>query len=1478
MPCTIEGVVMSGSDAASPTPQAGVVVSLRPVTGTLLVGGVEVVGPWPEDVTGVDGTYSLSAYRADESDPPVDWVFRESTGLALQGQIPNTTIVTGGAAALKDTYDWVPVQDAGTGPVTVIAGPRGLPGASGIAYTNELAAESYSTAGSGSFANGVTALAALGEAASLVISDEHVLTDSLTSPANVLLSFTGKGHITVQDTPHNSTLLSAWGTTTTAPITGTATVPVTAVPVVSTAGMNVNDTAILFAIDANGATSLVPVTIGTIDSGTQFSTTSLTSIKQTIQTGATVRNGYKSLVTQVRAVSVAGLQVGDEYIIADDGQTIYSSVMGGVYTPDTGECLQIAAIDTGTNTLTFTSALQQPHTNEATIGRRKLWIRGPVAADPARWIFTANRDGVTGRIEMDAATQSEVYVEWFGAKPDASTSPAALGTDSTAAIQAAYMAPPAHGGIDIKHAGSQYRITAPLMLHHSSKWGFRDSMRIIGRAPQNDQLTAGPTSYIWSGTVPTTTDWTAMLELFSRNCVIEGIWFNVAGSSGTPFRVGCGIKIDRANASVTCTANHIERCNFGDPNNYLNGQMFTGIVYGRRNHGNSDFMDHERLVFFNMMPDAVGTVGTACGVYVGNTTDQHKRHMYKNCDYRGTLIGPGTSYYGYKTMRYGLYYASGSFTTYENHYYSVRTRWYVGSGTNNIIEIGGDSENVLQHFRDDSTAAGTIFVSGTRFGTGAITGNPAPGDEAIKTTAAAVIFLGNIMNPGTERSYNDAYRISAGGVWFDAGCQFPSPEPFDLTAKGIITSLSARGTSGGENNGSPIGNIGALTRNLRRRFLQGNYLDGSVANDGGLWVASPLAAAVGGGTYKLTPPGVVRIMNLPPKATVITTPSGGTSVPASAFLWYGMTRITASGTERPTGVAVPVQAGATSQVVLNPPAAYESGDTGFNIYRAVGTDLTTAPAATAFRRITSGVTYSLPRGSTDALYITDDHADVSANAVMPNVDVTPPTASPTLSNGASTGQCTPGSHVVAFSNVTTAGTQTGPLTTGESFVGPVGATYTVSASGEKVHVAGIPTVGGAVAGHSIYMSKAGTRFPLYWAGWVADGAATFDIAALDAALTARGPQAIPAGFYYYCSTSKTRDGGTSGIFVIDKAKMTLGLPGLPVLRMPPYLPGSTAYGIERTRQGEASSNTASNYFELDTIPSLPTTAVDIASTYIDFAPDDWITNLAPPSPVLNTNAASTAIPEILSVLGGDAYFGGNVTVAGSLVMSGVPPHGSSHAPYGTDPVYLDHGNAFQNALEVLPNGRLYGMHDSLTMVAGTLYVFYFTPETARTITQMIVALSAVFAGQNYLEALLYTVGATDSALTEVLRSGNLSATALTTQAAAGGTTTTNTGMTATGLYALPFGSSYAIARGTRYAVGLVSNAATTMGKFAGHLTTTGGGHAAFSTGTFGGVANLLYPVLTKQFANGYTAAGPAPTSHGAASGAGNGNLIWSALG
>jgi hypothetical protein len=247
---------------------------------------------------------------------------------------------------------------------------------------------------------------------------------------------------------------------------------------------------------------------------------------------------------------------------------------------------------------------------------------------------------------------------------------------------------------------------------------------------------------------------------------------------------------------------------------------------------------------------------------------------------------------------------------------------------------------------------------------------------------------------------------------------------------------------------------------------------------------------------------------------------------------------------------------------------------------------------------------------------------------------------------------------------------------------------------------------------------------------------------------------------------------------------------------------------------------------------------------------------------------------------------GAVAAAGNdpRLTNSRPPlgHGASHAPWQADPAYLDRGDSFQNAYDVLPFGHIWGMHDSLAIVAGTLYLLYFAPDVTRPITQMLVAVSAAFSVQTYLEALLYAVGpggnGQDSAVSVLMRTGDLSATALTVQAGVGAGTGSNTGMTATGLYTLPFGASYTPVRGTRYAVGVVANASTTMGKLAGHLTTIGASQVGFSTATLGGVANLLFPPVTKLYASGFTAGAPAPPSHTASSGSGNNALFWAALG
>jgi hypothetical protein len=234
-------------------------------------------------------------------------------------------------------------------------------------------------------------------------------------------------------------------------------------------------------------------------------------------------------------------------------------------------------------------------------------------------------------------------------------------------------------------------------------------------------------------------------------------------------------------------------------------------------------------------------------------------------------------------------------------------------------------------------------------------------------------------------------------------------------------------------------------------------------------------------------------------------------------------------------------------------------------------------------------------------------------------------------------------------------------------------------------------------------------------------------------------------------------------------------------------------------------------------------------------------------------------------------------------------HAALHVPQKADAVYSESGQTLTNAQEVLPLGRIAGLRENVTLTGGAVYLYYFTANATRQITQAIVAVGAVASGLNYLEAMLYTVGpgdnGADGSVTMRLRSGDMSATPLTTQTGVGSTTGTTTGMTATGLYAIPLSkdssgnaATWTVNYGQRYCLGIVANATTTIPKFVGYLQfTIAAAIATFSSATFGGVANMLGPVMTKVVAGPYTNA-TLPTSHGNLAGSGNNALLWAVVG
>jgi hypothetical protein len=941
----------------------------------------------PDPVTGIA---LLTIPRSDGFNPPAEWGIGASNLLGAEyvGTLPNTitdnTILT--IEDLVQSFGWqitqaVPPVATAPGldavrwatPIAWDAATTYFPG-QGVFYSNSswralleninsppslenpnwapialssLAFGVYDANNYATFAEAVAAVTALlsGTPGVLSVSAPMTVTDSMVVPPNIALAFTGSGKLTITDTSTATTLVSGWSHTT----VGTVTLPANTIPVStvntltlnSVAGITIGDVAVLtYADPATTAVSQVAMTItGIAGAVVTFSfpiSQGGAGTALVIPAGSTLAQGYAGSTAQNTVASVLKLasiplsmQVDDDVLIGDNAiRMVRDKTTNELYTPDTGERSSITAIDRNAGTITILPGCRFPHVNESVTTHRQVTISGPFIAPVTSHIFDASANGENGfgKLIFPFNSTEKLWAEWFGAVGDATASGG--GTDSTAAINAMIMAVPANGGIDQCFNGAAYRISAPLEIHNSSKFNYRNSMRFFGRGVQLDIIPQGPTTFFWTGNG---TD--PMWRVWSRNNQWHGCWFQPT----TATVCNMFFDVDRAGNADTCSSNAWESCTFGVIKGILAQKHLTGIRIGFRNSNNCDFMRWNNCTFIDAQPDDINnpTQGTGCGVYVPNTTAQAAAHQYTNCDFRGQ--SQYDAFPVYQSMLYGMYYVSGQPVTTQCHYYYCRTEMYVGACTMDITINGGDSENCQQMLYNGSGASCPTTIIGRRFACNFMLTDPVAGMECVSITSGPLLLQGCIFNPGSPTGVNPNFKIHCTGSATAISCLFPNYNPFDLSVPVNATLWTCRVKSG------------VTDKDIPYQFLQGtNQSPTGSSNDGTAWFNAPLGVAPMG-TFQLTPPGPTTVFQtFPPFMRV--SKSGAAGGPNVGFHWYTLTRILKTGVEMPTGYAVHyIQQTQLNVNVVMPPAV-NSTDVGWGIYRAVGTDTTTVPAPSAFRK------------------------------------------------------------------------------------------------------------------------------------------------------------------------------------------------------------------------------------------------------------------------------------------------------------------------------------------------------------------------------------------------------------------------------------------------------------------------------------------------------------------------------------------------
>ncbi len=224
-------------------------------------------------------------------------------------------------------------------------------------------------------------------------------------------------------------------------------------------------------------------------------------------------------------------------------------------------------------------------------------------------------DGTRWRFDSLSTThvRQEFHVRAFGAKGDGST-------DDTDAIQACIDAA-RFGGVVMFGAG-EYLITEPLEIHDTG-------LEYLGMTLMGDCVGVGA----GGGIIKTRLCWgaasgTTMLELWSRDCTVQGIAF----WPGLGMHVDRMVDITRGPAMATCTNNQFINCRFSDEGQ--SGSFDYGVVVGDDIGGgflgNSDYMHFEQCYF-------VGA--TEAGYYCPNTGGQQVMQTFFKCFFGTSAVG-----------------------------------------------------------------------------------------------------------------------------------------------------------------------------------------------------------------------------------------------------------------------------------------------------------------------------------------------------------------------------------------------------------------------------------------------------------------------------------------------------------------------------------------------------------------------------------------------------------------------------------------------------------------------------------------------------------------------------------------------------------------------------------------------------------------------------------------------------------------------
>lgn len=386
---------------------------------------------------------------------------------------------------------------------------------------------------------------------------------------------------------------------------------------------------------------------------------------------------------------------------------------------------------------------------------------------------------VTGAGRWIRLVENELNVKWFGAKGDNVA-------DDTGAIQSAINALEANPLGASSVAGTvyfpvgYYRLTQSLNIIDSEEFNWRRDIALKGVSHGSNGTLGTLLIYDGEGDLP-------MINLFSRNCLIEGLALKVSKERS----ITTAILIENPEGDQTVPAGNNSFKNLaisgdnGLPENFPYGSILNGVTVGDMTFGNKGLMKFESCQF-EYLDEA--------GFFIESTDGQSKAHSFYDT--------------GFVFNKYGIKINSGSFQTYSCSFGHLDTAIVLNQIVDNIVINDSDARlcNYFLVTEGNSNAYWPVSITAGTFELNTARTNP----YIIFYHGGPLTIQNNVFSP----QYNPSFRIewgTSGGqndkvtsMLNSFGNGFPNDNPYipDNTSQWRLNSI---GNIGYKETNSPVG-------------------------------------------------------------------------------------------------------------------------------------------------------------------------------------------------------------------------------------------------------------------------------------------------------------------------------------------------------------------------------------------------------------------------------------------------------------------------------------------------------------------------------------------------------------------------------------------------------------------------------------------------------------------------------------------------